>query len=107
MTKTYKQMSPDRQTERILGNMFGQIRPRIMPIFARDRMQLIQQFDLSERELQTMSYASFGLTTDEIADRLRLSPETVDTYRKKAIRKLNVSNMVQAVAFCIRYKIIE
>jgi DNA-binding CsgD family transcriptional regulator len=107
MIKTHTYMSPDQQTEKILGSMFGPRRPMVVPRFARDRVQLIQRFQLSERELQTLSFASFGMTTNDIAARLGLSPETVDTYRKKAIRKLNVTNMVQAVAFCIRNKIIE
>lgn len=62
---------------------------------------------LSPREIQLLSYLSYGLTTYDIAAILSLSEETIGTHRRNIMRKLDVCNIVHAVAFCIRNKIIE
>jgi DNA-binding CsgD family transcriptional regulator len=67
----------------------------------------IQRLQLSARELQTLKFLSHGLTSYDIAAVLNLSPETVDTHRKNIMRKLNATNIVQAVADSLRNKIIE
>jgi DNA-binding NarL/FixJ family response regulator len=47
---------------------------------------------LSDRELEVFELMGKGLTTKEIAEKLYLSPKTVDTYRENIKRKLNLKN---------------
>jgi DNA-binding CsgD family transcriptional regulator len=70
-------------------------------------IRMLQRYQLSKRELQTLKFLSHGLTSYDIATVLNLSPETIDSHRKNIIRKLNASNIVQAVADGLRNKIIE
>lgn len=53
---------------------------------------------LTPRQRQVVELAGEGLTIGETAARLHLSPETVRTHRKAALRRLGVRNMAQAVA---------
>ncbi|MGC5052446.1 response regulator transcription factor [Micromonospora sp. DT48] len=50
---------------------------------------------LSERESQVLTQISHGLTHWQIATRLGLSPNTVDTYVKRIRAKLGVSNKAE------------
>jgi DNA-binding NarL/FixJ family response regulator len=53
---------------------------------------------VTPRELEILGYASYGLTMKQIANRLGLSPRTVETHLAKLYRKLGVRNRVQAVS---------
>jgi DNA-binding NarL/FixJ family response regulator len=56
---------------------------------------------LSPREMEVFSYLVKGLRAKDIADLLRISPKTVDTYRATLMRKLNVHDIVGLVKFAI------
>ena len=62
---------------------------------------------LTSREVETLHYVSYGLTSYEIADALNLGRETIETHRRKIMRKLNANNIVHAVALGFREKIIQ
>ncbi len=47
---------------------------------------------LSDRELQVYELIGQGLTVNEIADKLFLSPKTIETYRAHLKEKLNLKN---------------
>jgi len=51
---------------------------------------------LTDRERQALKLASEGLTSSDIAHRLKLSEGTVRNYVSEAISKLGVSNRVEA-----------
>jgi len=57
---------------------------------------------LSPRELEILRLLADGLTGRGIANRLHLSPETVRTHVRNAVRKLGVKTRVQAVAVAIQ-----
>jgi DNA-binding NarL/FixJ family response regulator len=50
---------------------------------------------LSDRELEVFEMIGRGLTTRAIADRLHLSPRTVDTYRERLKSKLVLANAAE------------
>ena len=52
---------------------------------------------LTAREREVMSLVAFGLTNDEIADRLHLSPLTAKTHANRAMMKLGVRDRAQLV----------
>jgi two-component system, NarL family, nitrate/nitrite response regulator NarL len=58
---------------------------------------------LSKRELEIVKLISEELTTQEIAEKLFLSPHTVDTHRKNLLAKLNVRNTAGLVKFALQH----
>ena len=61
--------------------------------------------EFKDRELTFMKYACTELTYKEIADKMFLSPKTIDGYRDTLFTKLNVKNRVGLVMYAIRNKI--
>jgi DNA-binding NarL/FixJ family response regulator len=57
---------------------------------------------LSEREREILDLLAQGLTGEEAAARLFLSPETVRTHIRNAMRKLQADTRVHAVALALR-----
>lgn len=47
---------------------------------------------LSDRELEVFEYMGRGFTTREIADKLALSPKTIDSYRTRVKEKLAIDS---------------
>ena len=62
---------------------------------------------LSSRELEILRLVAEGKTSREIAERLSISPKTVDTYRSRLMRKIGVENLVDLVKFAIRHGVIS
>jgi DNA-binding NarL/FixJ family response regulator len=58
--------------------------------------------NLSAREQDILSLLASGMTTKEIAGALFISPETVRTYVRRAIEKLDARTRTQAVAIAVR-----
>jgi DNA-binding NarL/FixJ family response regulator len=56
---------------------------------------------LSPRELQVMRMIATGLTSKEIAQRLDLGVETVRSYRKTLMKKLNLNNVASVTQVAI------
>lgn len=62
---------------------------------------------LSQRETQVMLMVVKGYSTQEISDRLHLSPKTVSTYRYRLFEKLNIHNDVELTRMAMRYGLLE
>lgn len=62
---------------------------------------------LSQREMQVMLMFTRGYSTQEISDRLCLSPKTVSTYRYRLFEKLGVNNDVELIRVAMRYGILD
>lgn len=60
------------------------------------------QYSLSERELQVLSLVVDGLSNQEIAKRLFLSPDTIKSHMRKIMEKLAVSDRTQAAVKALR-----
>ncbi len=57
---------------------------------------------LSERELEVLSCVVDGLTNQEIATKLIVSPETIKTHMRHIMEKLSVSDRTQAAVRALR-----
>jgi DNA-binding NarL/FixJ family response regulator len=57
---------------------------------------------LSKREIEIINLIAEELTTQEIAEKLFISPHTVDTHRKNLLAKLNVRNTAGLVKFALQ-----
>lgn len=64
-----------------------------------------EELTFKERELTFINLACTELTYKEIADRMCLSPKTIDGYRNNLFVKLNVKNRVGLVMYAIKNKI--
>ena len=51
--------------------------------------------ELTDRELEVFQYLGRGLTTRKIAEKMHLSVKTVETYRERIKRRLNLDNANQ------------
>ena len=60
---------------------------------------------LNDRQVTFMKHACSELTYKEIADKMCLSPKTIDGYRDVLFTKLNVKNRVGLVMYAIKNKI--
>lgn len=62
---------------------------------------------LSARQREILQMLANGMQTDNVADRLGLSTETVRTHTKRILAKLEASTRTQAVAIGIRHGLID
>lgn len=58
---------------------------------------------LSPREIEVLKMVSEGVNSAKIAEILHLSRSTVETYRYRAMQKLNLSDMTGLVKFAIKH----
>ncbi len=57
---------------------------------------------LSRREREVLTLTAEGFTAVEIGGRLGVSPKTVDTYRSRVMRKLEIAHRSELVRFALR-----
>lgn len=62
---------------------------------------------LSDRERDVLKFTAMGFTSREIGDQLSLSPKTVDTYRERAMLKLNIEHRTDIVRFALRAGLLD
>ena len=62
---------------------------------------------LSDREIQVLRRLASGHTNREIAEAFFISIKTVDTYRLRLLRKLNLRNNAELTRFAIQAGVIE
>jgi two-component system invasion response regulator UvrY len=62
---------------------------------------------LSNREIQILSRLALGHTNREIAEDYNISIKTVDTYRGRLLKKLNLRNNAELTRFAIQTGIVE
>ena len=61
----------------------------------------IKEISLSARERDVVILVAEGLTNQQIAERLFLSKHTVETHRKKIMRKLSFKSSAELIQFAI------
>jgi two-component system response regulator NreC len=57
---------------------------------------------LTSREKEVLKLTAEGFTNQEIAEKLVISPKTVDTYRQRIMEKLNLHHRSQLVQYALR-----
>jgi len=58
---------------------------------------------LSSREREVLQLIVEGRSTVEIAETAALSPKTIETYRSRLMRKLEITNLAELVKFAIKH----
>lgn len=72
-----------------------------------ERSKSVLHEKLSDREYQIMCLIAAGKTTEEIANDLSISNQTVYTYRNRILEKMNMKSNVELTQYVIRNKLIE
>jgi len=62
---------------------------------------------LTRREKEILAVAAMGLTTNQIAEKLFISPHTVESHRKNLIEKFRTSNLSSAIKMAYDYGLIR
>jgi len=62
--------------------------------------------NLTRREKEVLNCLADGLTTNEAADRLSVSPETVKSHRRTLMQKLDARNAFHMAILAIRHELI-
>ena len=63
--------------------------------------------ELSDREITILKQVVYGLTNQEIADRLFLSIHTITTHRKNITRKLGIKTVSGLTVYALMNKIVD
>jgi len=66
----------------------------------------IEKLGISDRELEVLQLMAQGLSNQEIADKLFLSPNTIKTHSSRIFEKLDARRRTQAVETARRLRII-
>jgi DNA-binding NarL/FixJ family response regulator len=72
-----------------------------------ERNKSILHEKLSDREYQIMCLIAAGKTTEEIANNLSISTQTVYTYRNRILEKMSMKSNVELTQYVIQNKLIE
>src|SRR6266849_6232092 len=62
---------------------------------------------LTEREREILKHVAEGYTNNQIAERLVISPKTVDTHRTHIMDKLNLHSRAELVKYAMRRGLLE
>jgi two-component system, NarL family, invasion response regulator UvrY len=62
---------------------------------------------LSDRELQILLLIGSGKSIHEIAETLNLSINTINTYRKRVLEKMNLKSNADIIRYVIQNKLVE
>ena len=62
---------------------------------------------LTEREVQILQQMANGRSTRHLVELLGLTENTIETHRRKILKKLNAANMIEAVTIAFRKKILK
>jgi DNA-binding NarL/FixJ family response regulator len=69
---------------------------KLFPVFTSSNTKIESPF--SDREHEILKMISSGKTSEQIADRLRISHLTVKAHRRNMMRKLNVNNAAELIS---------
>jgi DNA-binding NarL/FixJ family response regulator len=83
----------EKMTDRMLSRTVG----------TTDEMQRSPIESLSDRELEVFEEIGRGVGTREIAEKLVLSPKTVETYRENIKAKLNLKNATELTCYAVQW----
>lgn len=73
-----------------------------------DKQTEQEQFEsLSEREQEVLQLTAMGFSSREIGDKLIISPKTADTYRHRAMEKLDLERRADLIKFAVRAGILD
>lgn len=93
----------------MLGNHYFQeeIKAKLQDNQAKIKRKNIEVTELSKREKEILQLISQEFTAPEIADKMSISINTVNTHRRNLLSKLNVKNMAGLVKYAIENGLLD
>ncbi len=67
----------------------------------------LPKVSLSERELEVLQLVFKGFSTNQIGEKLFISPRTVETHRKNLLNKTGCSNTAQLIHFALAHHLVK
>ncbi|MFM9986811.1 MAG: LuxR C-terminal-related transcriptional regulator [Flavobacteriales bacterium] len=90
------------------GQILNTIRKEAIDVNDLDLTELTcEPVNISERELEIITLIAEGYTNVEIAEKLFLSPHTVNTHRKNILSKLGVNNTAAIVMYAVKTQLVS
>jgi len=81
---------------------------KIILNFSRKKSETINEYkNLTSREIEVLQQICLGYTTEEIAQKLNISPKTVKSHRSNLLEKTACKNTPSLILVAIKNKIIE
>lgn len=62
---------------------------------------------LTSREREVLHLTAEGLSTNDIADRLVISPRTAETHRENLMRKLSLHNQADLIRYAVKRGVVD
>mgnify|MGYP006144872007 CR=1 FL=1 len=90
--------------ENYLGD---EVKQTLLNSFIKNQFKTQISEKLSEREFEVLESIASGLTTNEIANQLFISKNTVETHRKNLLYKLNAKNTAELVKNAYKKRLIQ
>lgn len=87
--------------ERYLGKQFSRMMTHEYMRLARQRKRRDSGKSITKREREILSLLIEGLTSTEIADKLYISPRTVEKHRTNLLKKLGQKNTASLVRYAL------
>jgi DNA-binding NarL/FixJ family response regulator len=78
----------------VSGKLANQLLQRLVGRKAEERLAID---NLSDRELEAFQLIGEGMTTELIAEKMHVSPKTVETFRARIKEKLEISNLSELI----------
>ncbi len=108
-----KKTTPEKIIESIREVMAGgapmtpNVASQVLSLFKKqNKIPPAEQFDLSERELEILSFLVQGLSYKMIAEKCFISYNTVNSHVKNIYKKLQVNSVAEAVSKAIKEQIV-
>jgi DNA-binding CsgD family transcriptional regulator len=93
-------LSPDRDISApFKGRLKNQVTGELFYFPPDDDPSIVKEAELTSREKEILQLIARGLISKQIADKLYISVNTVNTHRQRIIEKLNVSNTYEAIRY--------
>jgi DNA-binding NarL/FixJ family response regulator len=80
---------------------------RVRRLLERAEGRTVSESSLTSREQEVLGLVADGLSRDEIARRLYISPRTVGTHIERIFRKLDVHSRAEAVSFAYEHGLLS
>ncbi|MCU1335314.1 MAG: DNA-binding response regulator, LuxR family [Bryobacterales bacterium] len=75
----------------------------ILPVAGKPKTRRVPSPNLSLREIEILLLVGDGLQGKEIAQRLGLSPKTIEFYKTRMYGRIGVTGAIGAVRYAIRH----
>ena len=73
----------------------------------KNEQKIIEQGELTNREIEILKLSAIGLTNKEISEKLFISSKTVEAHKNHIMHKLKLKNSAELVIYAIKNKLIE